>query len=292
MTDAERTSPGPVTMGALRRMPARWVFDDAANSYFPDDDFFRSFDWHIPQAVIERARLGLEENIGPDQLRRLVERRDREQRVIIRLIQPLGCGVDGFADDDPGYTRISVQHWSRQPRRIGPLITGLQLDPRRLVLTVTSLLDHTTLHANGTEYLDGQPLVKGPDIEELGSRWCRRREAIPPDWTAATTRDWTLRWRHMPGPGSPWAALAGCWNTVAGPTCPLCEFPTLLWGFGQPLDAPEYPLGGQRGMAETVCVACGMRFQQPIDDLEGWLVAHLEPALRPLPLPGGGPSSV
>ncbi|NQW47292.1 MAG: hypothetical protein HQ464_05930, partial [Planctomycetes bacterium] len=31
-------------------------------------------------------------------------------------------------------------------------------------------------------------------------------------------------------------------------------------------------------MAETVCVACGMRFQQPIDDLEGWLFAHLEPA--------------
>ena len=188
MTDAERTDPGPVTMGALRRMPARWVFDDAANSYFPDDDFFRSFDWHIPQAVIERARLGLEETIGPDQVRRLVERRDREQRVIIRLIQPLGCGLDGFAYDDPGYTRISVQHWSRQPRRIGPLITGLQLDPRRLVLTVTSLLDHTTLHANGTEYLAGQPLAKGPDIEEVGSRWCRRHETTPPDWTAALVR--------------------------------------------------------------------------------------------------------
>jgi hypothetical protein len=61
----------------------------------------------------------------------------------------------------------------------------------------------------------------------------------------------------MPGPGIPWAALACCWNTIAGPICPLCELPTILWGFGKPLDAPEYPLGGQRGMAETVCVACG-----------------------------------
>ena len=94
-----------------------------------------------------------------------------------------------------------MQHWSRQPRRIGPLITGLQRDPRGLVLTGTSLLDYTTLHANGTEYLAGQPLAKGPDIEELGSRR-RRHEATPPDWTAATTHDWTFRWRHMPGPGN------------------------------------------------------------------------------------------
>jgi len=71
-------APRPGSYAALLKQPVRRVFDDASGSFEPAIDFFKSYDWNIPQDVLDRARLGLVENIGPDQLQRLELRRDRE----------------------------------------------------------------------------------------------------------------------------------------------------------------------------------------------------------------------
>jgi len=76
-------APRPGSYAALLGQPVQWVFDDGSGSFEPAIDFFESYDWHIPQEVLDRARLGLVEDIGPEQLRRLELRRDREQKILL-----------------------------------------------------------------------------------------------------------------------------------------------------------------------------------------------------------------
>lgn len=76
-------APRPGSYAALLGQPVQWVFDDGSGSFEPAIDFFESYDWHIPQEVLDRARLGLVEDIGPEQLRRLELRRDREQQILL-----------------------------------------------------------------------------------------------------------------------------------------------------------------------------------------------------------------
>jgi hypothetical protein len=290
---ASAVAPPPGSYAALLKQPVRWVFDDASGSFEPAIDFFRSYDWNIPQDVLDRARLGLVENIGPDQLRGLELRRDREQQIFLDVpfIARQNPDLPG-----PVLVTIHVSHWSRQPRRVGSFIRALHLDPRGVVMRVSNLRDGICRWANGEDYLAGGPLVEGPALDELAQHWIKRHEPAPPDWTAATTRDWSLRWPQGAGPGIPWAAVASGWRTLSGPTCGHCDFPMLLWGYGRTREGDgSVPAGlmaaargcgrpsgpALRAVAEFVCVGCAKRFQEPIDDLDGWLEAHVEPACRP-----------
>jgi len=196
----------------------------------------------------------------------------------------------------PVLVTIHVSHWSRQPRRVGAFIRGLALDPRGVVMRISNLRDGICRWANGADYLAGGPLVEGSALDYLGQHWLKRHEPAPPDWTAATARDWSLRWPQLAGPGIPWAALASAWRTVEGPTCGHCDFPILLWGYGRTPEGDggvsarpaatahaELPptAAEPRAVAEFVCVGCAKRVQQPIDDLDAWLEAHVQPACRP-----------
>ena len=286
--------PPPGSYAALAGQPVQWVFDDASGSFEPAIDFFKSYDWHIPQDVLDRARLGLVENIGPEQLRGLELRRDREQ--MIWISKPF-CDSPEADAHEPARVRVYVCHWSRRPRRVGAFIRGLHLDPRGVIMHVRSLREDVSRWANGADYLAGGPLVEGPeDLETLARRWWHRDEQAAADWTLATPRDWSLRWPQLAGPGIPWAALDSAWKTVSGPTCGHCDFPMIIWGFGRTREGdgrvPEGPAAAAghrwwprseplRAVAEFVCASCAKRWQEPIVDLDAWLEAHLEPEVRP-----------
>ena len=286
--------PPPGSYAALAGQPVQWVFDDAAGSFEPAIDFFKSYDWHIPQDVLDQARRGLVENIGPEQLRGLELRRDREQMIWIST--PF-CDSQKPDASEPARVHVYVCHWSRRPRRVGAFVRGLHLDPRGVIMHVRSLREGVSRWANGADYLAGGPLVEGPDdLEMLARRWWQRESPAAPDWTCATPRDWSLRWPQLAGPGIPWAALASAWKSVSGPTCGHCDFPMLLWGFGHTRVGdgrePEGPVAAAvhrwwprseppRAVAEFVCVGCAKRWQEPITDLDAWIEAHLEPGVRP-----------
>jgi len=70
----------------------------------------------------------------------------------------------------------------------------------------------------------------------------------------------------------------------------------ILWGFGRTREGdgrgPEGPAAAAghrwwprsqlpRAVAEFVCASCAKRWQEPIDNLDAWLEAHLEPEVGP-----------
>lgn len=142
----------PGSHAALITLPALWFFDEATGRFWHADDIFQWMDWNLPQAVIDRARQGLDENIGPAQLMRLLRQRRWQQQIEISL--PPGSHAQ-TANHSPACARVTIRHWSNNPGSVRPFFTTFGLGHPNIEVEIINLTTATTSWTNGADYVRG-----------------------------------------------------------------------------------------------------------------------------------------
>lgn len=260
---------GPPEGGQDRQaddLAALWFHDGPTGRSWPAEDVFQWLDWHIPADVIDQARRGLVESIGPAQLQGLLERRSRQHA--IEFHRPCSTGVI-----------VIVRHWAASVPDIRPFLNRHGLVSRGTFLQFQCLENGTSRWSNVADHLAGLPGIEEPDVEKLVRLWERRHEpAGPADWSPALRRDVGLRWPRVDGPGIPWAALGNAWRHVPPLACPACGGAAVLAGFGPPANPPRRG----RAVCDFLCLDCLTRVREPVESLSQWCRDHLDPEYRPI----------
>ena len=151
--DQGMEAPPPLgSHAALITVPALWFFDEATQKFWHADDIFQWMDWNLPQAVIDRARQGLDENIGPVQLMRLLRRRRWHQLIEIALPPGSHSETDNLA---PACARVTVRHWSEHPGTVRPFFRAFGLGQPHIEVAITNLTTGSTSWTNGADYVGG-----------------------------------------------------------------------------------------------------------------------------------------
>jgi len=136
---AQETVPQAATCAGLEPLPCRWFLDVETGEFWQADDFFQWMDWNLPEAVMERARQGLEESIGAEQLAGLERRRRRLQHIEVRRPFEIDCDADGLPSAD-AYVRLL--HWGTSPADVGPFLAALGLCEARTAVEAIDLKKH------------------------------------------------------------------------------------------------------------------------------------------------------
>lgn len=158
------TPPAPPSTTAappveLAELPVKWCFDGPSGESWQADDIFQWLDWHMSEAVVERARHGLVEAIGPDELRRLVRRRLRQHCIEIHVPRPewlpgawlphsllAELELDARSADRPVPALVIVRHWSARPADVRPFLEARGLIRDGVVVQFENLATATVLY--------------------------------------------------------------------------------------------------------------------------------------------------
>lgn len=153
--DQGMEAPPPLgSHASLITVPALWFFDDSTGQFWHSADIFQWMDWNLPQAVIERAKQGLEESIGLAQLMRLLRRRRWQQSIQISLPPGSHTQTDNHA---PACARITIKHWSEHSGSVRPFFIALGLGQPQIEVEIINLTTGRTSWTNGADYIHGQP---------------------------------------------------------------------------------------------------------------------------------------
>jgi len=147
-------------------LPLRHSPGEPIGDFWPAFDIFQWMDWHLPEAVMDRARRGLAEDIGPEQLAGLERRRRELQYIEIYLARDPSAGDPSGLDlnSEPAESLVTVHRWGPAHGHVRTFVDVLGLGHDRTAVQVIDLTTKRSQWATGDEYVTGLPLVEAPDI--------------------------------------------------------------------------------------------------------------------------------
>jgi len=223
--------------------PVRWSLDNAR------------------EPVLERARERLLK-LTPDDGERII-------RLVVRR-----CHLN-LLELQPG--TVEVHHWGPQKLAdLRPFFKSHELARSEVEVVVRDRKGEKSVTKTGDDFLFGDRLTSDFPLEHYLSKWQRRFDLEPDDWTAAPGTLSGFAWEGIESDCIPWSALKSAWRRTSPMLCPNCDEPTLLTNFGFRSMFNHLP---------NFVHACGhcrrTLMDESIKGVAGWMAVNLDAEVWP-----------
>jgi len=237
-----------------------FIHADSCTSWPVADPVAWSLD-HAHEPVLERAGEGLR-RLTPDDGDRII-------RLIVRRcrLNLLELHVD----------QVVVHHWGQQRADLRPFFKQHGLARPEVLVSLRDRKKEIVTKQTGDSFLYGFPLAADFPLDLYLSKWAKRFNLQPDDWTPAPGTRSGFAWGGVED-SIPWIALKAAWRQAAPLICLNCDQPTILNNFGQPWTG----MLNRTAKFIHVCSKCRRTFRDDsIKDVPGWVALNLEAEVWP-----------